>query len=68
MKLYPLCYYILQDGRTALMFASERGESEIVKCMIDAKANLDLQSKQVSLDNWFKFKAFIKYIFFCFIH
>ena len=40
-------YYfsVLQDGRTALMLASQNGHTEVVKCLIEAKASPDLQAK-----------------------
>ena len=47
----------MQDGTTALMLASKRNHAEIVQCLIDAKANLNVQSKEVSIDNRFKFKT-----------
>ena len=39
-----LCRY-LQEGESALMLASQEGYTEIVKCLINAKAKIDLQSK-----------------------
>ena len=33
-----------KDGRSALMLASENGHTDTVKCLIDAKAQLDLQT------------------------
>ena len=35
----------LQDGYSVLMLASEKGHTEIVKHLVDAKASLNLQSK-----------------------
>ena len=35
----------LQDGESALMLASKRGRTEIVKYLVDSKASLDLQSQ-----------------------
>ena len=32
------------DGKSALMLASEKGHTEIVKHLVEAKASLDLQS------------------------
>ena len=37
--------FVLQDGRTALMLASQNGHTEIVKYLIQAKASPDLQLK-----------------------
>ena len=34
----------LQDGRSALMLASWKGHTEIVKCLIEANSAVDLQS------------------------
>ena len=34
-----------QDGRNALMLASENGRTEVVKCLIEANSAMDLQSK-----------------------
>ena len=36
---------LLQDESTALMIASKRGNTEIVKCLIDGKAAVDMQQK-----------------------
>ena len=36
----------LQDGESALMLASDNGHTDIVKYLVDSKAELDLQ-KQV---------------------
>ena len=33
------------DGKSALMLASEKGHTEIVKHLVEAKASLDLQSR-----------------------
>ena len=35
----------LKDGESALMLASQRGHTDIVKYLVDSKASLDLQSK-----------------------
>ena len=35
----------LQDGKSALMLASENGHTEIVKYLVDSKSSLDLQSQ-----------------------
>ena len=35
----------LQNGRSALMLASENGHTEVVKCLIEANSAVDLQSK-----------------------
>lgn len=35
----------LSDGQTALIFAVRKGKGEIVKILIDAKANLNIQEK-----------------------
>ena len=46
--LSNLCYIIIlsvQDGMSALMFASEKGHAEIVKYLLKAKASLNLQTK-----------------------
>ena len=43
-EITSLCHY-LQDERNALMLACENGQTEIVKCLIDAKAQLNLQTK-----------------------
>ena len=34
----------LKDGSSALMLASQNGHTETVKCLLDAKAQLDLQT------------------------
>ena len=34
-----------QDGRSALMLASENGHTEVVKCLIEANSSVNLQSK-----------------------
>ena len=40
-----MLFLSLQYGESALMLASEKGHTEIVKHLIDAKASLDLQSE-----------------------
>ena len=35
----------LQDGESALMLASQKGHTEIVKHLVEAKASLHLQSE-----------------------
>ena len=47
---------------TALMYASKNGDTEIVKCLIDAKASPDMQAKAsinsflyVGTHNWVHF-------------
>ena len=37
--------FSFQDGWSALMLASENGHTENVKCLIEAKASLDLQEQ-----------------------
>ena len=32
-----------QDGRNALMLASQNGRTEVVKCLIEANSAMDLQ-------------------------
>ena len=41
----PLLLLSLQDGKSALMWASQNGHTEIVKHLVEAKASLDLQSQ-----------------------
>ena len=36
---------LLQDGMTALMYASKNGDTDMVKCLIAAKASVDMQQK-----------------------
>ena len=36
---------LLQDGKSALMLASQNGHTEIVKHLVEAKASLDLQTR-----------------------
>ena len=41
----PMLLLSLQhDGKSALMLASEKGHTEIVKHLVEAKASVDLQS------------------------
>ena len=35
----------MQDGETALHRASEKGHGEVVKALVEAKANVDVQTK-----------------------
>ena len=35
----------MQDGETALHWASEQGHGEVVKALVEAKANVDVQTK-----------------------
>ena len=41
----PMLLLSLQRGKSALMLASEKGHTEIVKHLVEAKASLDLQSR-----------------------
>ena len=41
----PILLLSLQYGESALMLASRKGHTEIVKHLVDAKASLDLQSR-----------------------
>ena len=41
----PMLLLSLQDGKSALMWASQNGHTEIVKHLVEAKASLDLQSQ-----------------------
>ena len=36
---------LLQNGWTALIIASQEGHTETVKCLIDAKASVDMQKE-----------------------
>ena len=40
----PMLLLSLKDGYSALMLASWKGHTEIVKHLVEAKASLDLQS------------------------
>ena len=44
ISLYYSTMYF-QDGRSALMLASENGHTEVVKCLIEANSSVNLQSK-----------------------
>ena len=39
------CFFLLQNGKTALIAASVGGHTETVKCLLDAKAKIDLQGE-----------------------
>ena len=41
----PMLLLSLQNDKSALMWASEKGHTEIVKHLVEAKASLDLQSR-----------------------
>ncbi len=38
---------LLQDGWTALMFASQNGHTEVVKFLIEANASVDIQNQVI---------------------
>ena len=40
-----LSHYIPQDGRTALMLASDSGHTDVVKLLLSSGAQVDLQDK-----------------------
>ena len=42
---YPLSHFVLQDGWTALMLASDSGHTDIVQLLLSSGAKVDLQNK-----------------------
>ena len=53
------CGVYPQGGRTPLMKASENDNKEVVTCLVEAKANLDLQSKVPSFPRDDEYSAMI---------
>jgi len=40
-----MCFFSNKSGMSALLWAAQEGHAEVVKVLVDAKANLDLVDK-----------------------
>ena len=52
--------FLLQDQATALMIASQDGHTETVKCLLNAKAQVDIQKEvRIGMLTWVNADKFI---------